>query len=274
VRDYRLQSLLNWTRLKLFAQGYWKSWLNVYLWQWFRPYSPKKYLPISQIFNIRHIANFRQNLHKLGKFNPLWFQRIFEPETKGVRAWEYGLLLKLLENEDLHGKRILDAGTGASLLPDYLASLGAKVVSLDTSTPMEPRSKSLTVDYLVGDMAKLTFPDQYFDIVICISALEHVGSLKKTKLALSELTRVTKNNGLLYLTTDVYLQNQTTDNWPLSPPGQIKDAYLESDFITIFAKYLNWPGLRKKLITSNSYSNYRGRYFSTIAIIKTPKTPT
>lgn len=275
MRDYRLQSLLNWSRLKVSSSGYWQPWLNIYLWQWFRPFYPKNYLSVSQIYDIRDIANFRQNLHKLGQFNPLWFQRIFEPETKGVRAWEYGLLLKLLQNQNLRGKLILDAGTGASLLPDYFASLGATVISLDKCKPMEEKKiVSSSVKHVIGDMTKLKYKNNYFDFVICISAIEHTGGLKESQLALSELTRVTKKNGLFYLTTDVYLQNQTTDNWPLSPPGQIKDAYLESEFNTIFGKYLNWPIFKKKLINSHYNANYRGRFFSTVAIIKSPKTPT
>ena len=273
MRPYPLQSFLNWYRLKLSNRGYWRSWLDSYLWQWFRPYFPKNYLPVSQIYNLSDIANFRKNLHCLGRFNPIWFQRIFEPETKGVRAWEYGLLLKLLENKNLQAKTILDAGTGGSLLPDFLVSLGAKVISLDTSSPMEPRIKSSSVKHVIGDMTKLKYPDNYFDFVICVSAIEHVGSLKNTKMAFSELLRVKKPTGLLYLTTDVYLKNQTTDNWPGSPANSIKDAYIESDFNKIFGKFLNWPYLKKKLISSPTFSNYRGRFFTTIAIILPPKNP-
>lgn len=274
MRPYPLQSLLNWYRLKISTKGYWKPWLNSYLRQWFRPYSEKKYLPISQIYNLTDIANFRKNLHKLGQFNPIWFQRIFEPETKGVRAWEYGLLLKLLENKDLLGKTILDAGTGGSLLPDYLVTLGAKVISLDTNTPMETRTKSSAVKYVVGDMTKLDYPDDYFDFCVCISAIEHTGSLANSQKALSELVRVTKKSGLVYLTTDVYLKNQITDNWPLSPPNSIKDAYAESDFNQVFGQFLSWPSLKKKLLSSHTFSNYRGRFFTTIAlIICPPKNP-
>lgn len=275
MRPYPLQSLLNWFKLKLSNRGYWHPWLNSYLWQWLRPHSNKRYLPTSQIYNLSDIANFRKNLHKLGQFNPIWFQRIFEPETKGVRAWEYGLLLKLLENKNLRGKTILDAGTGGSLLPDYLASLGAKVVSLDTSTPMEKRTKSPTVDYAVGDMTKLKYPNNHFDFVICISAIEHTGSLKNTQKALSELIRVTKKSGLFYITTDVYLKNQITDNWPGSPQHFIKDAYIESDFNQVFASHLNWSLLKQKLISTPKFSNYRGRFFTTIALINShQKTPT
>jgi len=226
-----------------------------------------------QLYNLSDIANFRKNLYKLGQFNPIWFQRIFEPETKGVRAWEYGLLLKLLQNTNLKDKTILDAGTGGSLLPDYLATLGAKVISLDTSSPMEPRIKSSSVKHIIGDMTKLKYPDNYFDFVICISAIEHVGSLKNTKIAFSELLRVKKPTGLLYLTTDVYLKNQTTDNWLGSPPNSIKDAYIESEFNKIFEKFLNWPYLKKKLMSSHTFSNYRGRFFTTVAIISPPKNP-
>lgn len=267
MRDYRLQSLLNWTRLKFTNKGYWGSWLNLYLWQWIRPYTSKQYLPYSQIYNLSDIACFRKNLHKLGQFDPIWFQRVFEPETKGVRAWEYGLLLKLLESTNLKGQTILDAGTGGSLLPNYLASLGARVISLDTQKPMEQRSTSPLVTHLVGDMARLPYPDGYFDIVTCVSAIEHVGSFEKTQTAFKELIRVTKKSGLFYLTTDVYLKCQTTDNWPLAPPDSIKDAYSEVSFRRIFGQYITWSKFKKMLLSSRKYSNYRGRFFTTIAVV-------
>jgi len=274
VRDFRLQSLLNWTRLKLSRSGYWQPWLNNYLFLWLIPVKSKKFFPTSAIYNFYDIPHFRHDLLKLGKFNPIWFQRIFEPETKGVRSWEYGLLLHLLKNYDLSKLNILDAGTGNSLLPDYLASLGAKVTSLDLKQPMEPRTyKKSKLNFVVGDMTKLPFTSHSFDVVISISAIEHVSSPKDAQKAFREFLRVKKPTGLLYLTTDVYLDSQTSDNWPLSPPNTIKDAFSENDFVKIFGNYINWPKLNKLLKKDPSFSNYRGRLFTTSAVIIPPKTP-
>ena len=274
MRDFRLQSLLNWTRLKLSKSGYWKPWLNHYLYLWLAPIKPKLFSPVSTIYHLDDTPHFRKDLLKLGQYNPIWFQRIFEPETKGVRSWEYGLLLHLLKNQNMSGLNILDAGTGNSLLPDYLSSLGAKVTSLDLKTPMEPRKFDKSkLNYVIGDMAKLPFASHTFDIVISISAIEHVGSLAKAKKAFSELIRVTKNTGLVYLTTDVYLSRQKTDNWPFSPPNTIKDAFSSKEFINIFGQFINWPKLEKYLKSNRAFSNYRGRYFTTAAIVIPPKTP-
>ncbi len=51
------------------------------------------------------------------------------------------------------------------------------------------------------------------------------------------------------------------------------DAFSENDFVKIFGNYINWPKLNKLLKKDPSFSNYRGRLFTTSAVIIPPKTP-
>lgn len=52
------------------------------------------------------------------------------------------------------------------------------------------------VDVSCEDMEKLTYPDEYFDIVHCVNALDHTKDAQK---ALAELERVCKPGGWIYL---------------------------------------------------------------------------
>lgn len=226
----------------------------------------------------------REDVKQLGRFNSGWFQRIFEPETFGIRAWEYGTLLKKLKNSrqkglktqlggqaNINKKKILDIGTGPSLLPEYLASLGAEVVSLDIKKSNKPwlTDKQEKIEFVQADMCQMPFGNNQFDLVISISAIEHLDNWEKTKLALKEMARVCRPGGMIYLTTDFYLRKQKTDNW--NSGGKPKEAYSWdklAEFVEIFADAgveIDFPvGVTKKLLLSSPrFSNYRGRYFTT-----------
>jgi len=220
------------------------------------------------------IGQFKNLIYKLGEFNKDWFIRIFEPETKGVRAWEYGKLLTELNK--LPKGKLLDVGAGGSLMADYLAKEGWEVTSLDLNQQMEKRyvNKNSKVKYVVGDMTKMKFKDKQFDVVMSISAIEHLESWDKTVKAINEMKRVVKNSGKILVSTDFYLKRQKTDNWnpnlPLAPPlkkgGEHASSYQWAKLKSM-AKMLNCKidleKERQKLIKSDEYSNFRGRYFTT-----------
>jgi len=106
--------------------------------------------------------------------------------------------------------RVLDVGY-ANAAPAYLDALAAaapgEVVGLD---PVEARAQG--VRSVVGDVRALPFPDGSFDVVCCISTIEHVGRDNRVygageerddsgiAEALSELRRVLSPNGRVLLT--------------------------------------------------------------------------
>ena len=53
--------------------------------------------------------------------------------------------------------------------------------------------KSEKTEFIAGDICKLDFPDNSFDTIVCLETLEHIA---EPKIALKELSRVLKNNGL------------------------------------------------------------------------------
>ncbi|RLC34091.1 hypothetical protein DRH14_03720, partial [Candidatus Shapirobacteria bacterium] len=219
MRDFRIQVFINWLRL-FRKKGYRnKRWLVSYGWQWIRICLKKKNGEWqNKMFDLEDIACLRKEVLKLGNFDGRWFVRIFEPETKGIRVWEYGWLLKEIERRKikLKGLKILDVGSGGSLLGGFLAKQGAKVTSLDLEKAMEKRDRVGKIKgwkRMVGDMTKMQFKDKSFDMVICISAIEHLDTKingkfysqkeyrHRTKRAITEMKRVVKKDGWIYLTT-------------------------------------------------------------------------
>lgn len=87
-----------------------------------------------------------------------------------------------------------------------------------------------TVDYLSGDlgmrraMIKLDltdihFPDEQFDVIICLHILEHIPDDRK---AMAEMFRVTKPGGFLLVMVPTYGQNTYEDFNVTSPKDRVK----------------------------------------------------
>jgi len=54
--------------------------------------------------------------------------------------------------------------------------------------------------YVCARSEKIPFPDEYFDFVTCLNALDHVDDVDKT---LSEITRVLRKNGTFLLIIEI-----------------------------------------------------------------------
>jgi len=238
-------------------------------------------------FHLPDFSTFKDLVKKSLSFDLNFFKRIVEPETLGLRLWEYSALLS---STSVSGKKILDIGSGTSLFPFYLAQKKAKVTALDLEKPMETPyyqkyKKQKNLKFIAGSVLKLPFKTKTFDLVIAVSTLEHLDAdyknnrpityrafLERTKKALKEMSRVCKKRGLVYITTDFYLPRQKTDLWPTKIPYKnIGGAYRAKD-LALFLKTFSSLGLKPvsvprfdfvKLKNSSLYTNYRGRYFTT-----------
>lgn len=95
---------------------------------------------------------------------------------------------------DLKGKRILDAGCGIGLYSQKFKELGAEVFGTDIDWEKIKTAKNLNpgINFGVGALENLPFPDNFFDIVFVNEVLEHV---KDDKKAAKEILRVLKQGG-------------------------------------------------------------------------------
>ncbi|MGF1459707.1 MAG: bifunctional 2-polyprenyl-6-hydroxyphenol methylase/3-demethylubiquinol 3-O-methyltransferase UbiG [Leptolyngbyaceae cyanobacterium] len=93
---------------------------------------------------------------------------------------------------------VLDVGCGGGYTCEFLAQRGAIVTGLDQSAACiyaakaHARQSGLTVDYTVGLSENLPFPDNTFDVVVCVDVLEHVQDVER---AIAEISRVIKPQG-------------------------------------------------------------------------------
>jgi len=111
-------------------------------------------------------------------------------------------IAEFLELKKYADKRILDDGCGCGWLTDYLQknAKGANVYGIDpVPSDIEfARKKNKRIEYKVSSGENLPFRDDFFDLVTSHQILEHVKSPEKY---LSELARVLKRDGTVYLST-------------------------------------------------------------------------
>jgi ubiquinone/menaquinone biosynthesis C-methylase UbiE len=108
---------------------------------------------------------------------------------------------------------ILDAGSGCTFFPYYVTHnfQNCHVYCIDNDESLSSNFEKIDnsrgrVEFSVDDLSSLKFKNDSFDIIYCISVLEHT---KETHKMISEFKRVLKNNGLLVLTFDISLDNRS-----------------------------------------------------------------
>ncbi|HIF94961.1 MAG TPA: class I SAM-dependent methyltransferase [Myxococcales bacterium] len=182
------------------------------------------------IFRRDDVDRLRPTLERLRAFDPylLWATEFLPDDGWVQKAWELAIISTYVSNltDDLTGKEALDIGSGNSTFPVYLSEcLGANAVSFDLPNPNALRlgwSVRQYEKYGVrrdeGDMLSLPYPDDSWDLVTNISVIEHLnwrfeeGLWKtvtnaefnqRTIQCLSEMCRVCRPGGLVYVTSDI-----------------------------------------------------------------------
>lgn len=111
------------------------------------------------------------------------------------------ILAEIRRNIGYHAS-ILDMGCGAGLLANDLARSGHKVTGIDLSTSSlkvaESRDSTHSVRYQAGDVYKVPFPNESFDVVTVMDLLEHVSDPRRV---IAEATRVLRPGGLFFFNT-------------------------------------------------------------------------
>jgi SAM-dependent methyltransferase len=128
-----------------------------------------------------------------------------------IRKLEYAFAVEAFVRGE-HGRRldVLDVGCGVVPLCNWMSQRGHQVTAVDPSAADIGflvrndlnRFYGSHVDYAVARAERLPWPDQSFDVVTCISVLEHLPP-GNDRVALSEMTRVLRPGGTLILTFDV-----------------------------------------------------------------------
>lgn len=141
-----------------------------------------------------------------------------------VEKFETDLILDLLKPEK--GEIILDAGCGTGVFTLDFLSRGSQIIGLDISLPMlihaGKKIKGYPFRMVLANMLKLPFPENTFDKVVSVTALEFI---KDAKNAVGELFRVTKKKGCIVVAT-----LNSLSPWASSRKAEAKERH------TIFEK--------------------------------------
>lgn len=122
------------------------------------------------------------------------------------RAVEYPWVLKTLRSFIPQGSRVLDVGCAESVLTHELIAYGYDVWCVDINVPMfAPKCAK----FVRTDIRKTSFPDNFFDAIVVVSTIEHVGMpVYGQKIieedgdikAMREIRRICKPGGFVIMT--------------------------------------------------------------------------
>ncbi len=188
------------------------------------------------------------------------------------RYYELPAVIKSMTLKE--GDKVLDISS-PKLITSYLSNKYKNVNfwgidkftnEVDTWSNLVGVRKNLVLEY--GDALKLKYPENYFDEIITISVIEHVGNGidEKDGQMMDEIYRVLKKKGRLYLTTII------SNN----PDIIYKDKKLYSSVKKKISRYFfcriyNYKQIRSRLIDKTKFKiireqicNYRFPVFETI----------
>jgi 2-polyprenyl-3-methyl-5-hydroxy-6-metoxy-1,4-benzoquinol methylase len=100
---------------------------------------------------------------------------------------------------------ILDACAGTGRYAFYLAEHGYNVYAGDIvpshveAVRLKNRENAVLKDIKINDVLNMDFPNNNFDVVLCMGALYHLGTEEERDKAIKECIRITKPNGIIIL---------------------------------------------------------------------------
>ncbi len=168
------------------------------------------------------------------------------PLYQWSRQWEYPYVFQQIIQLAQSGKqlKVLDAGSGVTFFPWYLQQqLDVSVSCCDYDQALTPVYQHLAqalspVEFSAEDLRTLSYPDNSFDVIYCVSVLEHTGDYKKI---IEGFKRILKPGGQLIITFDVSL-NGSRDISPLMAEKLLGYLFEQStsttDLITGFTDQL------------------------------------
>lgn len=139
-------------------------------------------------------------LHKTNELPAVLSFNLPDYLNRAYSEWEIHTVIKSLP--DLRGLKVLDLGCGVGRVTVPLAQQRAWVTAFDVSAEMLTacRRNATTagvadqVTYKKGSADALPFPDQTFDVVVCLGVLEHLPP-PVCQTALEHIIRVVRRPG-------------------------------------------------------------------------------
>jgi ubiquinone/menaquinone biosynthesis C-methylase UbiE len=161
---------------------------------------------------------------------------------------ETPVFVKLLGN--IKDKKILDIGCGGGIHAKLLAAKGAKVIGIDNVPKSielakieSPKSK-----FFVGDVEKLPFKSNQFDIVFSAMVIGH---LKNWNKVLGEVNRVLKKNGTFVFSVHTPFKEVSVKKKWKGKKFRVIENYFDERLI-----YDEWGNGEKKYAVTHHHKTY------------------
>lgn len=214
-------------------------------------------------------------------------KRVVLPKRYGRRMTERVVELLIARLTYEAGRTILDVGH-ANAMNAHLRMLKSLPKPLDiTGIDIVPAGDAVRAYYtrsVVGDIIATDFPSEAFDLIWCISALEHFGmdnSIYTNKFtldrqmdsrALAEMLRLTRAGGTIYISVPFgkfedrgWLRNYDSLHWQeLLTPAREK-AHIDE----LYFKYsddLGWFATTADQLSDTGYSDHQNAGASGLAV--------
>lgn len=141
----------------------------------------------------------------------------YDPMDHGMRRWEYPFLVERVLAMGAGEKtplRMLDAGAGMTCVPYFLAEKipHATVEACDMDPLLPPMYASINgkasrgAKFTDADLRSLPYNDGTFDLIYCMSVLEHTDEYDRI---IREFRRALRPGGRLIVTFDISLDGRT-----------------------------------------------------------------
>ena len=127
-------------------------------------------------------------------------------ERFNERPVEFGFVFKKIG--EIYPRNVLDVGTGKSALPQLIRNCGCLVTSIDNIRDYWPTGMHNRHYYVIDDDITATALSDSFDLITCISVLEHI---QKPDDAVRNMFSLLKPGGHLIITFP-YTENSYVKN--------------------------------------------------------------
>ncbi|WP_295333963.1 bifunctional 2-polyprenyl-6-hydroxyphenol methylase/3-demethylubiquinol 3-O-methyltransferase UbiG [Flavobacterium sp.] len=152
---------------------------------------------------------------------------------------------RLIQKEQLSDKNlnILNIGCGPGRSSEYLSQFG-KVTSVEYDKfCCEFASQKTGLEIINGSITELPFAETSFDLVCAFDVIEHV---ENDQLAVTEMKRVVKKNGVVFITVPAYMS-----------------LWSHHDVINHHFRRYKLPEIKKLFLTGNDGKMIFSSYFNT-----------